>query len=838
MYMNSINEPSGIFAVIMAVAVIVPYISDKLGVPIVASITLIGILLGPQVAGIIEPNILIQFMGSLGMIYVFFSAGTEVNLGIIRKHTRSIALFGALTFTIPFVFGLLFGLVLFHQSLFSAILMGAFFASSSSLVLQPIHRTDLLNRESAEVGRGGASLSRIMVVAIVLVAGMVFPKGDTLGTLKTIGLCVAYFAILYLVLPRIAALVVKKTRTQGTIDAVFFLFLVYASAYAGLFVGVPGYIGAFFAGILLSPFINASKAMTAKLDFLGDSIFLPFLLIFIGASADFSLITSVPMALLLIIGFVIFGIGSKFIAAYSAGKLLGYSAADRGLLFGFSSSFAAFSLAIASVAGSTGLFDQPLVSGAIILVILSSSITSLVARNSGSSILAKKGQEPLREIGAGERIMVALSKPATAHHLMDLGIAIHGHDASSPLYPLAIVSDTDPESEARQYAETMLAAAVMQGVNSQVSVIPVSHVAVNVAQGILDCASEQNADTIIIGWNRPPKLSNAFFGSVIDQVITGGSHMVLVARAVAPFSAPHIIAIIPSLCDRHPGFQRAVTALGAVAQKNQARLHIVTLVRHGAEVAKAFKDCGYTGALQTIEIESWKEIGKGLKQIPSAPRTFVLLSARPSEPSWHPAIERLPHRLGEEFPDSNLIMIYLASPLVYSLPSDIDNTPDMAKKAQDTTAQGKQPAFSSSRILEKAVARGNIRVNMSHVAIADGVFELVSSAFPFDRKLSSKLGTRLTEIVQRQPIEIEPGVVLIHDRVPGIDEPIVCLGSHRQGFRISLLEKPVRILIILFVPEQESPEEHLAFLGQIAYLFKEKSLAQHLLEADEPEDLL
>jgi hypothetical protein len=143
-----------------------------------------------------------------------------------------------------------------------------------------------------------------------------------------------------------------------------------------------------------------------------------------------------------------------------------------------------------------------------------------------------------------------------------------------------------------------------------------------------------------------------------------------------------------------------------------------------------------------------------------------------------------------------------------------------------------------SDILGNAISRGNVRVNMNHGAIADGIFELVSSAFPFDRKLSGRLGAKLTEIVQRQPIEIQQGVVLIHDRVEGIDSPIVCLGSSRQGFRISLLEKPVKVIIVIFVPELESPEEHLAFLGEIAHLFKEKDLANRLVNAEKPEDIL
>ena len=833
------NEPAGIFALIMAIAVIAPYLSDFVGVPVVASMTLIGILIGPQVLGILEPNILIQFIGSLGMIYVFFAAGTEVNLGILRKRTKSVLIFGALTFIIPFLFGIAFGLFLFGQKPLSAILLGAFFASSGSLMIQPMLRSDLLSRESAEVGRGGAGLSRIAVAIVVFLSGIAFPESGLLPGLKTVGIWAAYFAGLYFFLPRFASFVIRKTRIQGSIDAVFILFLLFASAALGIYVGVPGYIGAFYAGILIAPAFSSSKSISSRIDLIGDSLFLPFLLIFIGVSADFSQIPSLPIAVALIAGSAVFGLGSKFLAASFAGKILGYSAADRGLLFGFSSTFAAFSLAIALVAGNSGLFNHPLVNGAIILVIVSSISASLAARNSGSSILLKKSLMPERPSRDGERIMVALSKPGTAHYLMDLGIALHGRDSLSPLFPLAVISETETDGESRQHAETMLAAAIMQGVSAQISVIPVSRVEVNIAQGILSSAEEQNADTIIIGWNKPPRLSNAFFGSIIDQVVNGGKQMVLVARAVTPFAASHTVAIIPSLCDRHAGFTRAALVLGALSKKNQAKLHIVTLSGQGAKLASALKVAGYPAQIQTIEVESWKEIGKAIKLLPAMPKLFVLFSARPSEPSWHPAIERLPHRIGEEFPDANLLMIYLADPTATS-----EGESSEFKRGRLSVGTSEIPVVipakpsPASQILKDAVSRGNIRVNMKHTAIADGIFELVSSAFPFDRKLSSRLGTRLTEIVQRQPIEIEPGVVLIHDRVESIDAPIVCIGSHRKGFRISLLEKPVRIIIVIFVPELESPEDHLAFLGEIAHLFREKDLSRRLIEADLPEDIL
>jgi hypothetical protein len=279
-----------------------------------------------------------------------------------------------------------------------------------------------------------------------------------------------------------------------------------------------------------------------------------------------------------------------------------------------------------------------------------------------------------------------------------------------------------------------------------------------------------------------------------------------------------------------------MASVNLLARKLRARVHLITLKGQGGKLATAFAQAGLASAPTFVEIDSWKEIGEGIKKSPSQVKTFILFSARPSEASWHPAVERLPHRLGEEYPDANLLLVYMAGKV------DVESQSASHVRELDTPLQPRQaPPRAESRtagILEQAAARGNIRVNMEHTAIADGIFELVASAFPFDRKSASRLGAKLTEIVQRQPIEIEPGVVLVHDRAPGIEAPILCLGSKRAGFRVSLLERPIKVLILILVPENEKPEDHLKLLSEIALLFTEKDLAGRLLKAETVQDLL
>ena len=835
--MYSVNEPAGIFALVMAVAVVAPLLSDLVGIPVVASMPLFGILLGPQVAGVLEPNILLQFMGTIGLVYIFFSAGTQFNLEQLRRQPRATLLFGALTFTLPFAAGFIFGYLFFGKNALSALFFGAFFASSGAMAPGLRLRPELSGRNSAQIARGGSAIAKLLVVLILFCVEVLVPLFRTPLSLKSLGFPLVYFLGLGFVLSPLVAMVARRTRAQGKTDAVFAILAIYASAAFAPLAGVPDYMGGFFAGILLAPLLGSSKPISNRLDFIGESILAPFLLVFVGVSADFSKVPTLGSPLLLIGGSVVVGLGSKFLVSFIAGRLLKFDKADRNLLFGFSSSFGLFSLAVASVAGFSGLLDQPLVSAAIVLLMASSLITSLVSNRAAAAFETDSSSTEPGQSRGGSRILVALSNPSSARSLMELGILLHGNQPSSPLLPCAVVSSGESEGESRNFAENMLAAAIMQGAASQVSVIPVSKAALNAAEGVLESATEQDADTIVVGWNKPPKLSNAFFGSVIEQIVSSSERMTIVARLVSPFVAnSHIIVILPLLCDHHPGFLAAMASVNLLARKLRARLHLVTLKGQGERLAAAFSRSGLPAAPLFVEIDSWKEIGEGIRKSPPLARTFILFSARPSEASWHPAVERLPHRLGEEYPDANLLLVYMAGK------AEGEAHPGSVSIEHGKQVQARQtPSLAEARlsgILEQAAARGNIRVNMEHTAIADGIFELVASAFPFDRKAASRLGSKLTEIVQRQPIEIEPGVVLVHDRAPGLETPILCLGSKRSGFRVSLLERPIKVLILILVPENEKPEDHLKLLSEIALLFTEKNLAARLLAADTVQDLL
>ena len=85
-----------------------------------------------------------------------------------------------------------------------------------------------------------------------------------------------------------------------------------------------------------------------------------------------------------------------------------------------------------------------------------------------------------------------------------------------------------------------------------------------------------------------------------------------------------------------------------------------------------------------------------------------------------------------------------------------------------------------------------------------------------------------TDIAQKQPIELEPGVLLLHAHVDEATEPLVFFGARDEGLRLLSLESPARLVVLLCAPSSQSPEEHLRILGEIARLLKGGRVAERM----------
>lgn len=120
----------------MTIILVTPLISERLRLPGIIGIIIGGMLIGPHEFGFLEDNDRIQFLSTIGLVYLMSSAGLEVDINQFMKVRARALVFGVITFTFPQMMGMGLGYILGLDWL-GVILLGSAFASHT-LIAFPI----------------------------------------------------------------------------------------------------------------------------------------------------------------------------------------------------------------------------------------------------------------------------------------------------------------------------------------------------------------------------------------------------------------------------------------------------------------------------------------------------------------------------------------------------------------------------------------------------------------------------------------------------------------------------------------------------------------------------
>ena len=808
-----LTDPAGVFSVVLVIILVAPFLAERVRLPGIVGLALAGVLVGPQVLNLIAKDSAVEFLGSIGLMYVFFVAGAEIDIDQLRRERKSSLVFFAFTFGLPFAVGLGTGLSLFGMGILSALLFGCVFSSYTLVPYPIVSRLGITRQRSVVAAVSAVILTDTTTMCILaVVARASHGAADWLGWAKMLGAVLVWALLSALIIPKAAGLFFRKVKPNGTIEFVFVIALVFICAFTSRLAGLEPIIGAFVAGLLLNRFIPESGVLMNRVKFAGDALFVPFFMVYIGVLADPAAVFGSLGALGVALSMVALNIGAKWLAAGGAGLLLRYAKDERNMLFGLSVNHAAAVLAAALVGYRLGLFSQAVLNGTVFLIIASCFVGSLATQRAGKRLASSNEErQPLADRSL-ERVLVAISNPSSIRELLALAFLLRGKRSEEPVYPVVVVPESANTRLEIAKAENSLAQAVVQGVSAGVPVIPVTRVSVNISEGIIQAALEDRAGAIVLGWNKAPRLAHAFFGSAIEQVIRDASELVVVARITKPLNnVSQILLVLPPLVERHPGFRRGLAYLANLVSQTGAKLTVYAQKPNGAAVIAAMGSTRSRLHAQVVEVDSWKSFAQVLGPQGSMGQAFILFSARPGEAAWHPAVEKLPHRIGEDRPDIPLLLFYL--------PEGVEASAETASNPS---------AAPGGDMFERALAAGRVRPRMEETSINDAIRELLRSHFDADRKALARLTAVFTDIAQKQPIELEPGVLLLHAHVDEAKEPLVFFGARPEGLRLLSLEVPARLVVLLCAPGSQTPEEHLRILGEIARLLKGGRVAQRL----------
>ncbi|MEB3219395.1 MAG: cation:proton antiporter [Nostocales cyanobacterium 94392] len=554
------KEPIFPLLLILVVILIVPIIFERLRLPRLIGLILSGILIGNSGWELFDiNNSTWKLFSTIGLAYLLFVAGLEVDLNQLRRRRNRALGFGSFAFAVPLLLGTLLGRI-FEFDWLGSILIGSILASYTLLAYPIINRLGLINNEAVGVTIGASIFTDIAALLMLAVCVAIHLKDLNIWqTIALIGWLIVYCVVVLVGFERIGKEFLRRSGEDEGNQFLFVLLAVFIAAVGAQLIGIEIIIAAFFAGLAVNEVIGDGP-VKQKIVFVGSLLFIPIFFVDLGFSLNLPVFMKnmgmVCLTLFLVLSLIV----SKFIAALLTKLIYHYNWREIFTMWSISLPQVAITSCVSLIGYQAQLLPVEILYSVIILILVTSFfgpiITSRLAVGLHSSLI--KQQETAitydisQKIDSAFSIIVPVYNPQTQQHLMEMA-ALLAHQTQGKIIPLAIATATAhmdaPQLEnSLQRSEILLNKATALSRILDVEAEPLLRIDDAFAQGISRAAREKKANLIVMGWGKRTGLKARLFGNVIDGVLWASHCPVAVTRLVeSPSKIQRILVPVENL---------------------------------------------------------------------------------------------------------------------------------------------------------------------------------------------------------------------------------------------------------------------------------------------------
>ncbi len=674
------KDPVVIFLIILAITLLSPLILGRLRIPGIIGMIIAGVLLGPHGFGVLSNDASISLFGKVGLLYIMFLAGLEVDMNDFKRSKNKSLTFGAATFIIPITIGTLVTYYFLGLEFAGALLLASMF-SSHTLVSYPIvGRLGINRNEIVTVAIGGTIVTDTLVLLVLAVVSN-SAKGnlDAMFWVKLIGSLAVFVFIMVWIVPRVTQWFFRNQAGQGGSQYLFVLGVVFLAAFLAELAGVEAIIGAFLAGLALNRLIPHTSPLMNRIEFVGNNLFIPFFLIGVGMIVDVTVIIKDLDALKFAGTLVIVAISTKWMAAFVTQKIFKYTSTERNLLFGLTSAHAAATLAIVLVGynlilpDGSRMLSEAALNGTILVILVTCLVSSFVTESTGRKIALAQGQQLAATPEVPDRILIPVANPESVLPLLDLASMVRSPDSQEPIYALSVVLDDDEAKDRVMNNKRLLEKAEKHGASMDAKVEIVSRIDLSIASGVTRSLKELNISKMIMGWS--PKLSarDRLFGTVLDKLLSGTSLMIMVCHITVPVATiGYINIILPPNAHLEPAKERWMRAIKHLAQQTGAKIRF----RGDEKVLKGIEEVNLTTKpildAEYHTTKKWDDFANEANNY-GQNDLLIIVQSRQGFLSYNDHMDNVPGILIKSFQKKNFIVLYPEQQQVTET-SDWENT--------------------------------------------------------------------------------------------------------------------------------------------------------------------
>ncbi len=654
-----LKDPILIFSLVLFIILLAPLVLKKLRIPSIIGLIIAGMVIGPQGFNVLLRDNSIVLFGTVGLLYIMFLAALELDLNEFRKNQYKSIVFGVLTFIVPLIIGLLFSHFYWGYGLMPSLIIASMFSTHTMVAYPIVSKFGLTKNEAVNIAVGGTIITDSAVLLVLaIVTNSIQGDLNFEFWLRLSGSLIIFVFTIFWGFPKIGYWFFKNTEGESASQYIFVLAMVFLAGFMAELAGMEPIIGAFMAGFALNKLIPHSSVLMNRIEFVGNALFIPFFLISVGMLVDLKVLFQDTDTLLFAVLLTTVAVTTKWVAAILSRYILGLNRLQGNLLFGLSVSHAAAILAVVLTGMKLGLFDDKVLNGSILLILVTCLIASFTTEITGKklAILEAENHEDNQEIE--EKILIPLQNYLTYERLLDFAFLVKDPKSTEPLYPLVVVKDDEESRHNIASGAKFLEKAAQYASASGNLVQKVTRVDINLASGSTRAIKELLISDIILDWDVNYKTTDLLFGSIIRTMVNVNEQTMFLCNFIQPLNTlKKVILAIPPNAELEKGFYNWLNKIIIIAKQKGTSIVVFSTDLTYDKIIKWITKKRINLKISHSLFENWTDfliIGRNVQN----DDLFVIVSARVGTLSYLSELDNIPFHVNRHFLDHNFIILF------------------------------------------------------------------------------------------------------------------------------------------------------------------------------------
>lgn len=660
-----ITSPTMIFFVVLLIILFAPIIMSKLRIPHIIGMVLAGVIIGPDGLHVLKHDDSFELFGRVGLLYIMFLAGLEMDMESVKKNSKRFIIFGLLTCFVPHILTYLMSTSVLGYSKQASFLLGCIMASNTLIAYPIIGRYGLQRHSSVMLSVGSSMIS--LFLALVMLAGFSNSFSEesdwlfwVLFILKFAAFCVGSV----LLIPRLTRYFLRR-YSDAVMQYIFVMAVLFFSAALSDLIGLEGIFGAFLSGLILNRYIPHASPLMNRIEFIGNALFIPYFLIGVGMIINLRMLTHGPEVLWIMFLIAFFGTFGKALAAYISSLIFRLPKIEGHMMFGLTSAHAAGAIAMIMVgrnleiAPGVMLVDDYMLNGVVIMILVTCVISTLMTEKAAKEIVFREtARIDVSQLNSeDEKILLCVKYPDIAPQLLTLATYLRQERNPHELVALNVVYDGDNSNVEREQGLRLLEKLQKQASAADLRLATQVRLATNIANGIKHAFREFGCSEIVMGMHVHTEVTQKFWGQFIQSLYNGLNRQIILTRFAQPLTTLRCILVaVPSRADYEPGFYRWLERLCRLAHQLECRIQFHGRQESLSRIAEYIDNIHPNLRSEFKTMDHWNELPQLCTSIPKD-HLLVVVTARKGTPSYKNALDRLPDELTKYYSGGRNLMI-------------------------------------------------------------------------------------------------------------------------------------------------------------------------------------